>query len=214
MMSRVACVVVVVATATSAVADSQECASEAAALRATLAADATQARRWNLGWDIAFGAATAGQLALVIGKVNPLGAFDDNFKESLIVGAAKSGIGFLAHVILPLRIEVPPETADACEDRAALRLALVRAAKRERSTFWLDHIGTFAVNLAGAIVLAERRSWQVGLGSAALGYPIGVLSVYTAPRRSWHAWRAREASWTVAAGATRAGPSVWIVGSF
>jgi hypothetical protein len=185
----------------------QDCQAEATELRARLLEDARHARRWNLGWEIAFGAASAGQLALALAEVKPFGTFDADFRDTLYVGAAKSAIGVGGHLLFPLRIDVPEATADACADRDALRLALAEAARRERTTFWLNHIGSIAVNLAGAIVLSERRSWQVGVASAALGYPVGLLSVYTAPRCAWHEWR-------VQASATPSAVSVVVSGQF
>jgi len=184
---RAAIVLAVLAAASFARAD--DCPTEAAALRAHLQADARQAHRWNVGWGVAYGVVTAGQLALAAGKVKPFGTFDADYEDTLYVGAAKSGIGVLGHLLFPLRIDVPAALADPCADRDALRRALAEAGRRERATFWLNHIGSLVVNVAGAVVLAERRSWQVGVESAALGYPVGVLSVYTAPRCAWHEWR-------------------------
>ena len=60
------------------------------------------------------------------------------------------------------------------------------ARKKERGAFYLGHAGALVVNLAGMIVLAERRSLTLGLESFALGYPVGLLSIYTAPRGAWH----------------------------
>jgi len=214
MMRRAACLAVVAAAARLAHADSPDCAAEATALRARLTADARHARHWDLGWELGFGAVTLGQAALAIAKVKPFGVFDEDYNELLIVGAVQSAFAFTAHLVLPLRIDVPPANADACADRAALRVALADAGTRERRTFWLNHAGALAVNLAGAIVLTARRSIGVGAASAALGYPIGLLSVYTAPRGSWHEWRARRAAWTVGATVSKVGPSLWLAGQF
>jgi hypothetical protein len=200
--------------ATAARAEPADCQVEATALRARLDDDARHAQHWELAWDVVFGATTAGSLALAITHADPIGGNRADFEESMYVGAAKSGFGLLAHLVMPLRIDVPAVAGDACADRAALRAALAEAARRERKAFWLDHLGAFAVNLAGAIVLASRRSWQVGATSAALGYPVGLLSIYTAPRASWHDWRERAPAWTVGASATTDGLSLWLAGQF
>jgi hypothetical protein len=214
MRRSIACAAIALLAARPVRAQPQDCQAEATTLRARLLEDARHARRWNTGWLLGFGAASAGQLALAVTSTNPLGTFDQDFKETLYVGAAKAGVGVVGHLLFPLRIEVPVAASDACADRDALRRALAEAARHERATFWLNHVGSFAVNLAGAIVLAERRSWQVGAASAALGYPVGLLSVYTAPRASWHEWRDREASWTIGASATGTGASLWLIGQF
>jgi len=112
----------------------------------------------------------------------------------LWVGGVKSSLGAIARWFLPLRIDVPAATGDACADRKALRSAVERAARDERQAFWLSHLGGVVVNLGGTLVIAERTSWQTGLLSFAISYPIGLLGTYTMPRASWG--RGREPAWT------------------
>ena len=201
------------AEAGAAAASGPACADEAAELRAHLAAEARWARRWNAAWAISFGGAAAAQLALGLSRTNPLGTFDRDYEETLFVGAAKAGVGLLVRLVLPLRVRVPARDDDPCAGVVALRAAVADAGRRERRSFWLTHVGGTALNLAGAAVLAYRRSLAVGAVSFAISYPIGPLHAYTQPRRSWHRWRERRASWTV--GATGgAATTVWLGGTF
>jgi hypothetical protein len=164
---------------------------EAEELRAHLEHEQHRASVWNWSWRIAFTASAVGSFA--VGYANPFPSLQDG----LYVSAGKAGIAAAARWILPLRVDVPDANADTCADISALHKALERAAKRERSNFWLNHIGGILVNGAGAVIIAERGSLGQGLLSVAIGYPIGLLSNYTAPRDSWHRWR--ERTWTVAA---------------
>jgi hypothetical protein len=100
----------------------------------------------------------------------------------MIVGAAKSGIGMLVHAILPLRIATPT----TCDDADAI---LRKAARDERRLFFLNHFGGLALNIAGAVILAEHLTWRDGLISFAVGWPVGLLHAYTLPRSSWHTVR-------------------------
>ncbi|MDB4958947.1 MAG: hypothetical protein JWO36_6516 [Myxococcales bacterium] len=188
------------------------CAAESAELRAHLTIAVRNADRWNLAWQIAFGGLAAGQFALALAHDNPLGPFDRDYQETLYVGGAKATLGFASRLLTPLRIALPPETSDPCADRTALRAAVQDAAHRERNLFWLTQVGTIVVNAAGAVVLGERRSWSVGAISFALGYPVGLISLYTMPRASWHL--VREARWTIAAVPRDGGFSIAVAGTF
>jgi hypothetical protein len=177
--------------------------AEAADLYAHLDRESTRARNWNITWGVIFGGASLGSLgAAVSGKL-------PNLETGLYVSAGKAGIGALARLILPLRIPVPALTGDACTDVAALRKALEHAARRERGNFFLNHAGGIAVNTAGALIIWKYEGWGQALLSVALGYPIGLISNYTAPRASWHRYRERtwgagvvpqQTGWLVVAG--------------
>lgn len=132
--------------------------------------DAEVADAWNLDWGLGFTAVTVIQAA---GALVP--TIDARERDVLLVGAAKSGLGALSHAIVPLKI---PVTGDCAAD---LRVA----AKNERATFWLAHLGAIGVNLAGAIVLWKLHGFSDALVSMAIGYPVGLLHVYTVPRRAW-----------------------------
>ena len=216
-MQRVAAAIVIsvamLLTAASARADT--CATEATELRTHLETEARRAKRWNVIWGVLFGAAVVGQVAFAVAEVNPTGGeYDDDAKETLIVGASKATLAVGSKVILPLRIPVPAQTGDACTDVKALRLALAEAARREKRSFWLTHLGGTAVNLAGATILTIRRSFKVGAISFAISYPIGPASAYTQPRRSWKLYREKSPTWTVGASTTGDGAQLWLGGQW
>lgn len=194
----------------------ESCEEEATALRAHLVEESASAKRWNVIWAILFGTAAVAQLALVIAEVNPTGGdYNDDAKESLIVGTTKATLALGSKVIVPLRIPMPAPLADACADVKSLRAALVIAGKRERQSFWLTHLGGNAVNIAGATILTIRRSFKVGALSFAVSFPVGPASAYTQPRRSWKKWRAVRDSWVVGASADGAGGGqLWIGGQW
>lgn len=186
----------------------QTCEQEAAELREHLTTERRRARRWNVAWGVAFGAAVVGQLAFAIAEVDPLGReFTTDTEETLYVGAAKATLAVGSKVFLPLRIPVPEPAADACADVKSLREALALAAKREKRSFWLTHIGGTTINIAGATILTIRRSFKVGAISFAISYPIGPASAYTQPRRSWKLYRERQPQWTVGASIDLGGAS-------
>lgn len=160
-----------------------DCARDAGVLRATLEHDAHRAAIWRYGWAIGFGAGAIAQAALVP-------AFSDRRERgTLWVGAAKSAIGAVSRLAIPLRVPVPPATADACADVAALHAAIATAGQNERVAFWLNHVGGLLVNLAGVVVLARYTDRETALLSFAIGYPVGLAGTYTVPRDAWHAWR-------------------------
>jgi hypothetical protein len=179
-----------------------DCAPEADRLHAHLVEAERSAFRWNLSWTIAFGAASAGQFALALTETNPLGEFNEKYRDTLYVGAAKAGIGFTSRVVLPLSVDVPAPTADRCADLTALRKTVTKLATKERRLFWLTHLGGMAVNLAGAAVLWHRHSFATGAISFVISYPVGTLNAYTLPRKSWKLVRAEAAQWSVTAAAT------------
>ena len=177
-------------------------ASEAAELRAHLEAERRRARKWNFAWAGIFGAASISTLAFGLSGQVP------DLETGLYVSSGKAGIGALARLILPLRIPVPDPLPDPCAEVASLRKALALAAKRERQNFFLNHIGGILVNGGGALIIWKYQSGGQALLSVAIGYPIGLLSNYTGPRRSWH--RYRERTWSVGVAPTQTG---WLVGA-
>ncbi len=167
------------------------CEVEAADLRSHLTRQSSNANTWNWTWRITFTSAAAGTLA--VGLWNPL----PSVQRGLYASAGKASIGAFARIFLPLNIDVPAETADACADVAALRKQIRRVAKRERGLFWTGHIGGAIVNLSGAAYVYYYDGAGKALLSIAIGYPVGLLSNYTMPRGTWKLWREREAAWTV-----------------
>jgi hypothetical protein len=136
--------------------------------------EAAHFERWRIGWTVAYGALTAGQAGLALARWNPLGTYDRQFRDTLVVGAVESGLGTLAMVLAPRIADDTP-----CAKAGAL----------ERTLFWSSHAGNLVVNAAGSLILAHETTWSAGVVSFALGYPIGLLSTYTMPRGAWHAMR-------------------------
>ena len=154
--------------------------------------EAARAHAWNVDWGLIFFGVTVVQAA---GALTPVG---DKQRDTLIVGAAKSGIGALSHAILPIKIDKLGEC----------RRALAAAGKLERNLFFLNHLGGLAVNIGGAVVLGHLHSWKDGLLSFAIGWPVGLLHAYTLPRGAWHYVR------SVTATPTDGGAMVSIGGAF
>jgi len=179
-----------------------DCTAEATALRARLEHEQHRVSTWRWGWAIGFGAAAVGQASLApfVG--------DRVQRDTIWLGAIKSGIGATARVILPVRFDVPARDADACVDLAHLHAALEAGGRSERAGFWLDHLGGFAVNAVGALVLAHYTNAKAGLVSFAIGYPVGLASTYTQPRAGWHLWLAPTVT------PTADGATVGIIGAW
>ena len=192
-----------------------DCGQEAAELHRHLESEASRARTWNTVWAILFGAAVVGQATLAIVEVDPLGGdYDDETRDTLIVGAGKATLALGSKVVLPLRVPAPALTNDACADVAIQRKALALASKREARSFWLTHIGGTVVYLAGATILTVRHSFKVGAISFAISYPVGPASAYTQPRRSWKLYRERQPSWVVGASGNAGGATLWLGGQW
>lgn len=213
-MSRALVVTLVLGVVVGAPAARADCAQDADALRAHLTREAHRVRTWNTAWAIGFGVAAAGQFTLAALEEKPLGTFDRDYQETLYVGSAKATIGFLARVVMPLRVDLPAAEPDRCAELGALRASLAAIGKKERQTFWLTHLGGLALNLTGAAILWERRSFSVGAISLLISLPVGPTSAYTMPRGSWHRWRSERASWTVAVVPVQAGWTAGIAGTF
>jgi len=214
-MRRVVLLAICVVLAVRGEAIAEGCDAEATALRAHLEREAGSAQTWTTVWAVMFGAAAAGQLGFALAEVDPLGGeFTDETRDTLYAGTVKASIGVAARVFMPLRISVPGKIGDSCAELPALRAALAEAAKQERRSFWLTHVGGTALNLAGAAVLAWRHSFKVGAISFAISYPVGPTSAYTQPRRSWRLWRERQLAWSVGASTGDGTSSLWLRGDW
>jgi len=174
-----------------------DCASDADQLRAHLERADTNTFRWNFAWSVLFGAAAVGQVVLAVTETKPFGTFDEAYRDTMYVGAAKATIGLASRVITPLTFDVPARNEDRCAELVALRAALTKIAKKERQSFWLTHLGGTALNLAGGSLLWYLHSFKTGAISFAMSFPVGPISAYTMPRKSWHLWREQRASWAV-----------------
>jgi hypothetical protein len=173
---------------------------DAPALRAELARESARARTWNLVWGLSYAGVAVGSAALAIVPTMPT-----NTRDALLVTTGKATLGAVSRAVVPARIVVPDSSS--CDELLA---ALRRAARIERTSFWMLNIGGLAVNLAGAAVIARVADWRLAATSLALGVPVGLLSTYTLPRRAWKHARALSAI----AVPTRGGWQLAIGGAF
>ena len=163
--------------------------AEAASLRAHLEHEQHSAKRWNVVWGAIYGGLAVASFGVAIADPFP------DQTPGFYVGGTKSAIGALSRVITPLRIPVPPIDADVCTDIANLHKAVKTAARHERGNFYLNHFGAIFLNGAGGMILWHYSDGKKALINAVTGYPVGLLSVYTAPRGSWHLYR--DSQWSV-----------------
>ena len=155
-----------------------------------------RAHLWNLGWGIGFGGAAVGQLVFAVRpQWAPIITVNDKMQKSLYISAGKAGLASVARLILPLRVTHPhiaPGT-EPCAALAEAERALAVTARREKNSFWLNHIGSLVANISGALILGlGYHAWGQAALSLAVGYPVGLISIYTEPRAAWHANRSRS----------------------
>ncbi len=173
-----------------------DAADRAAALRARLDRERGKAFRWRLGWGIGFGAATIAQGALYLTETAPFGDYDEAAEASLAAGTIKSLVGAASRVVSPVKVGHPAVTGDACADLASAQAVLAKAAKGERQSFWVNHVGGLALQAAGTLYigLSVDDAWGDAAISFAIGYTVGTISTYMQPRGLWKEWRAGERS--------------------
>jgi hypothetical protein len=185
--------------------------AEVAALRDQLTREAGTADTWNLAWRITFTTAAVSSAAVGLADAFP------SKQASFYATAGKASIGALARWFMPLHVNVPAPSpsVDTCADLAVLRTELARVAKKERSLFWLGHVGAFLVNLGGSAYLWYADKRTDALLTFAIGYPVGLLANYTMPRGAWH--RYRERTWpeaTISVVPRTDGWTLSVVGAF
>lgn len=150
-------------------------------ITASLAADADQARVWNIAWAITFGVAALG--GAVAAAALPEHTISDNTRTGMWISAGKAAIGATARIVLPLRVERVTDCADA-------ERALKVSARRQRNGFILNTFGGLALNTAGLLYLGlEKDAWRTGVLSFVAGTVVGLFSSYTGPRRAWRGKR-------------------------
>jgi hypothetical protein len=221
-VTRALIATLVLATVVATDAGAQTCPADAGeraqALRKRLDVERQKAARWRLGWSIGFGVASIGQGALVIAEVSPLGDYDEAAEASLMAGTMKSIVGLGARVITPVKIPEPRVTGDACTDLAAAELALAQAARSEKQSFFLNHIGGLALQIGATLYIgfAAEDAWDDAAISFAIGYAVGVSSTYTQPRAAWHEHRRQpaERTWHVAPLVAPRAQGLAVVGRF
>ena len=196
-------------------AKAETCPEEVALLRAHLEVEQRRTKRWNTAWTIVYGSVAALQYTVAFAKYNPGGDFDDEFRDSMLVGATKATLGFGLRVVAPLRVRPPAKefwSSDCNSELALLRAALEDGGKRERRSFYFGHLGGLAVNLAGAGTLWYRHDLKTAALSFGSGIAASILAAYTQPRRSWHLWRDRKTAWTATVGIAPIGDGGWGAG--
>jgi hypothetical protein len=158
-------------------------------LEPRLAAHASYAERWWWLWN---GVHAAG---IVYGGAMA-GVEDDGGERALqAVDATKSAIGLADGIVNQpvLRkgmdevtaIEVASMTGCVTRLRAAEQLLYAAAEDAdERRRGWLAHAGNLALNLIGAVVVAEGFDESSGWGAGALGLVVGEIEIWSYP---WHA---------------------------
>ncbi|HUH03314.1 MAG TPA: hypothetical protein VML75_15055 [Kofleriaceae bacterium] len=167
-----------------------------AELRGLLEDQARRSRTWNITWTIGYGAAAAGQLAFAVKPEWAPIDIDPDMQKSLYIGAIKASIGMVSRMIIPLRaIQPDPDIAEPCAGATAAEEALRITARKQKVSFWLNHLGGVAVNLSGALVLGIKYdAWGAAASSFALGYAVGLLNGYTQPDGAWKEPRRQRSS--------------------
>jgi hypothetical protein len=170
--------------------DPTEAGARAARLQTHLDRERRRARRWDNAWLVTFATATVAQGSARLAEWTPLGDYDDDAEAGLEVGTVKGAVATLAHVVLRLKIVRPERTGDPCVDAEAAERAFRASARNERRSFYLNHLGSFAFNVGGMLYLGLREdAWGEAALSTGIGYPVGLLAVYTQPRGVWKAER-------------------------
>lgn len=154
-----------------------------------LEAEALYARRWWALWNGVHGG------GIVVSGA--LAAIEDGRGERAghVVDVAKAGIGLTENLLAPpivkealreLRV-VDLASPGGCENRLAQAEGLLQRAaeqaRRERRA-WLPHLSNLALNLAGALIVAEGYHEGSGWSSGALGLVMGEIQIWTFPARA------------------------------
>jgi hypothetical protein len=160
-------------------------------LEPELASNAQYARRWWWAWNGVY----AGGIVYGSARAATRNGRGDRANEG--VNAVKSAIGLSRNLIWPapalegaedLR-SIDPSLPGACAERLArAEERLKRAAEdsREERRTWLPHLANLALNLAGALVVAEGFDEGTGYSSGVLGILMGELHIWT------HPWQAES----------------------
>jgi hypothetical protein len=164
------------------------CDEQAAELRDALTRESHRAEVWNTVWRWTFTGAAVANAGLAVWDPD----FLHDSQVGLYVSAGKASIGAIARWILPLHIHVPPPSSDSCADVEAMHAEIKRVAKKEKGLFITGHIGGILLNGVGGYIVYEYSGWGQAALNVGLGYPVGLLSNYTMPRRSWHRYRDRD----------------------
>jgi hypothetical protein len=164
-------------------------------LEERLQAHQRYANRWVLGWGTVYvgGMVVEGTRA----------GFEDDRGEraNQVVNAVKSGIGLTRDIVLdPPHARhgareltaMPTATPADCQQRLARAEQLVQDlaqdAREERKS-WIPHLGNLALNLVGAVIVAEGFDEPAGWASGAIGFAVGEVRIWTFPWQAEGTWQ-------------------------
>jgi hypothetical protein len=149
----------------------------------------TYAERWWIGWTTVYsaGIAVEGARAGLADDAGP--------RADAIVTAVKAGVGLTDNLLRPPPAKegtrelhtISTNDADGCARRLARAEEILRenaADSRHRRFSWKAHAGNLALNLAGALIVAEGFDESSGWKSGALGLVVGEGRIWSYP---WHA---------------------------
>jgi hypothetical protein len=168
-------------------------------LEPKLGGQAVYAKRWWMAWNVIHGGGIVFSGALAATE------HGRGERASEAVDAVKGAIGLSENLLHPplakqgtaALASIDPSSPEGCARRLALAEALLYGAAeqshRERRTF-LPHVANLALNLIGALVVAEGFHEGSGWGSGALGLVIGEVQIWTYPwqaERTLREYRAR-----------------------
>lgn len=155
-------------------------------LESQLASNARYADRWWWLWNGVHGGGIVAGAAMAAVE-NGRGKRADG-----TVGALKATIGLTQNLLAPpvaregvkgLRA-IQTDRPDGCSERLAAAEELLRDAARdahEERRGWLSHAGNLAINLIGALVVAEGFDEGSGWSSGALGLVVGEVQIWSYP---------------------------------
>lgn len=141
---------------------------------------------WWRGWTGFYG------LGVVIQGVRGATEKDDSTQADLVVSASKAAIGVTRLLVWPIKAQhggepmrvVDPVDESACRERLRVGEELMReyAHESESRWDWKRHAGNVALNVAGALIVAEgwddpSRGWR----SAGIGIAVGEVFTFSQP---------------------------------
>jgi hypothetical protein len=151
-----------------------------------LASGAARARIWTWTWRAAYTGVTIAESVLAVVQEKP----DD--KAADIIGATSSAIGVIASFALPLKVLADQKWwskhyATSHDDVCSLlntaeRLFIRGAESQEFGVGPLVHVGTFAINIAGGLILGLGwNRWANFAYSSLVGIGVGEIQIATQP---------------------------------
>ena len=171
------------------------------------------ANLWSKGWNAVYAS------GLVVQGTRAGFEESQGERADLIVAAVKSSIGLARGLWAPPPARLgaselatlPGDGPAACAERLAEAERLLRRnadeARSERRG-WLPHAANLALNLAGAVVVAQGFDESDGWVSGAIGFAVGEARIWSYPWRAEGALAAYERRFP-ASGVPREAPATW-----